>query len=109
MSEMTNSNNSFSYDQAVVITIGTKHYTKAYDLIKKIENETIRVLPENSGLDGDEFSDDDAIIYYYGPSADEIFNAIKHILTDSDFKDINVNLQYGQADAPNLKEKYLNL
>src|SRR5207245_2514403 len=87
----------FSYDQAVIITIpfnnfddfGTKEDRHE---VEKLEKQIEEVLPENSGVDGHEFGDNECVIYSYGPSADAIWEKTEPILKRSAFNHIDVSL-----------------
>jgi len=100
----------FSYDQALLLTISFNGFdqfgtTADRDGITQLEKQIQEVLPENSGIDGHEFGDNECIIYIYGPSVDAIWNEVQPVLKKSDFDNIQATLQYGLAEDPKTKEK----
>lgn len=108
---------SFSYDQAVIITItfdseaefGERH---EFDSVQELERQIAGLLPQESGVDGDEFGEGTGTIYVYGPSADVIWDAIEDIVKKSDLHSrnyIEVTLQYGLAEDPDTKDKKFTL
>jgi hypothetical protein len=104
----------FVYDQAVMLDIDLEGFhefgseEKQSD-IQLLEKAITSKLPAMSGVDGHEFGEGTATVYIYGPSADSIFEAIETILKKSDFKKIDVTLQYGAPDDPAAKEKKFTL
>ncbi len=104
----------FSYDQAVLINIDFGQFeefgtTKQQSEVRSLEEALRKVLPERAGLDGDEFGEGQAIIYLYGPNADEIFNQIEPALKRSEFNHIDITLQYGRPDDSKTKDKKFTL
>ena len=105
---------SFVYDQAVILNIdldsrdefGTEDERNE---VLKLEEIMRQILPEKSGIDGHEFGDGEAVMYIYGPSADDTFASIKSALEKSAFSHINVTLQYGLPDDPKTKDKKFTL
>lgn len=104
---------SFVYDQAVIITIPQASEIGdegAYEEVADFEEKIASLLPENSGIDGHEFGENEATIYIYGPDADAIYDAIKSEIS-SFFSGCGARatLQYGQPDDPDTKEKSINI
>ncbi|SRR6266568_5972171 len=100
----------FSYDQAVILNIPFNNFdnfgTKAdRDKVYQLEERIKQVLPEDSGVDGHEFGDNEGVVYVYGPSANSIWGKIQSILKESEFDHIDVTLQYGLAEDPETQEK----
>jgi hypothetical protein len=104
----------FVYDQGVIINISldTLQELGSRDIrqnIDKLEAEIAPSIPAQSGIDGHEYGEGEAVIYVYGPSADRIFDSIKPILEKSGFNHIDITLQYGLPDDPGTKEKKFSL
>ena len=102
------------YDQAVILDItfqGMDEFGSEEEqaAIAQLENRINSILPSGSGVDGHEYGDREATVYIYGVDADDIFNLIKDILSQSMFQHIDVTLQYGAPDDPNTKDKKFTL
>lgn len=98
----------FIYDQAVILNVLLNDLDSRSSDIKKVEELESKLktkLPAKSKIDGHEFGEGEAVIYMYGPSADEVWEAIKADVTDSKFDKVDVTLQYGLPDDPNTKDK----
>mgnify|MGYP007085783896 CR=1 FL=1 len=104
----------FVDDQAVILEIdleGMEEFgTPAqHQEIERLEHKIAELLPAKSGLDGDEFGEGICTIYLYGPSAEEIFEAIETVLKSSSFNHIDITLQYGPPEDPDTKDKKFTL
>ena len=105
---------SFVYDQAVIVNIDfaaqkTPSLDEIFKEVKELERNIEGALPPNSGIDGDDLAEDEAIVYIYGPNADAIFKAVEPILKKSAFDHITITLQYGLPDDPATKDKKFTL
>ena len=104
----------FVYDQGVIVTIDLEGLQEfgtedQHESIHALEQKLATLLPECSGIDGDEFGEGECIVYLYGPSADDIFSAIESELKSSPFNRIDITLQYGRPEDLQAKEKSFSL
>ncbi len=111
---MTTNDSDFIYDQAVIINVyisGPQDFATKEERheIKQLETKISALLPEASGIDGDEFGDGEAVIYVYGPDANQIFEAIEPALKAAPFDHVDITLQYGLPDDPATKDKKFTL
>lgn len=102
----------FSDDQAVIINLTFASDSKSsddYQDLQALEDSLTSVLPEKSGIDGHDLFEDQATIYVYGPSADEIWNKIEPVLKQSDFSNVEITLQFGRPEDPQTKDRTFTL
>jgi len=104
----------FVYDQAVIITIsfgGPEQFgtTEDRERVYHLEDAMEEVLPDMAGVDGHEFGEGAAIMYVYGPSADDIFAKVEPILKKSAYDKIDITLQYGLAEDPDTVSREFTL
>lgn len=103
----------FVYDQAVILRIPQASEMGDEDCLARIaafESAVLTHLPPQSGVDGHEIGDSEALVYIYGPDADLIYPSIKNTL--SEFfagNGAQITLQYGLPQDPNTKERVINL
>lgn len=53
----------------------SKNSSEWFKLVKALEEQITALLPIGAHVDGDDMTGDEATIYVYGKSADDIFNA----------------------------------
>ena len=74
--------------------------------------ETLIAAIETAGAgeyDGNEFGGGEAVIYAYGPDADELFTAMEPHLREFDARPASCVLRYGRASGPNVRERRVGL
>ena len=95
----------FVYDEAVLITSDINENSE--DVQRKvlgIEDSIKSLLPENSGIDGHDLSEEEFIIYIYGPSADKIWERIEQSIRTR-LDTATITLQYGRPEDAATTEK----
>lgn len=102
------------YTEAVILTVPLESgldlgSADEHDGVIKLEEELESIVHSNEIVDGHEFGEETAILYLYGPSADELFDRVKGILKNSIFDRFEVNLRYGPADDLKAQEKNFTL
>jgi len=105
---------SFSYNEGVIIAIrlgdsDESSQGKEFDAIQSLESEIAKILPADSGVDGDDFGDGECTIYVYGPSADGIWGVVEDVLRRSMFSHIDITLQYGEPGGKDTKTRSFTL
>ena len=69
-------------DQAVLVYFDVLNLPKEINDIYDLEDQLIEVIESKSlgEFDGNEFGPDGAVLYMYGPSAEDLFSSIEPIL-----------------------------
>lgn len=93
------------YTEAVILTVPLESgldlgSADEHDGVIKLEEELESIVHSNEIVDGHEFGEETAILYLYGPSADELFDRVKGTLKNSIFNRFEVNLRYGPVKLP---------
>lgn len=99
----------FSYNQAVILTIqfDSQHEfgtSKEREDLSNLEEKLTSSLPPNSGVDGHDTGEGQAIIYIYGTSAEEIWQKIRPTVKAIRYKNVKAVLQLGRPDDPNTRD-----
>ncbi|MDM4719571.1 hypothetical protein QTQ03_08195 [Micromonospora sp. WMMA1363] len=82
------------------------------DEIRRISREIDAKLAQGTfgELDGDEFGGGSATLYLYGPSADELFDAVLPILAGAlSGRRATVTLRYGEADDTSVQQRSVSI
>lgn len=81
------------------------------EAIFALEEALIKAIDEAGvgEFDGNEFGGGEAVLYAYGPDADDLFNAMEPHLRAFDAMPAWCLLRYGEATNPNAEERRIEL
>jgi hypothetical protein len=81
------------------------------EAIFAMEEALIQAIDESGvgEFDGNEFGGGEAILYAYGPNADDLFAAMEPHLRAFDARPAWCILRYGEATDPNAEERRIDL
>ena len=80
---------------------------KERNAVVALKEKLGRIIEESSAgeCDGDEFGDDECVLYMYGPDADYLFEAIEPVLRTTSVTSGGYAIKrYGAAEDPNSAE-----